>query len=383
MPPPLQAGAAMEYVPLRAPAPVMPPMMPKLPPTPWQAAASPSAHLVQQQYVATRLEELEARRTPGRQAALDALEQMLVEKPPFQRMKKIPFKELMRVYKSIEMNLQSAELTVNFKCDTWFTNENPYDTYTQMYQRAVEGKTMVLRDTDQNQADLRAKVDNAVTFPKSWQGTQAQAPPQRGLMPGRQSPERIQRQMDTGAMTPIHKAGELPAFLAGNKHFNPDTKQVFLALNYGRRAYGSAINYGYSHFVAKGSLRAKCIYYAQDTFKYAKATPKGKRIRVDADAIQYTYDNLGALFYAKGDPHLQEAIFQSCYEGRTLPDPIATVCSSYLVEAHHFGDLAFDKHVEHMVISPKDCADRSLWPTIVANATKFCRRNGVRLFQTD
>ena len=101
-----------------------------------------------------------------------------------------------------------------------------------MYQRAIEYGRMVLRDTDQNQADLRAHADNVASFPKAWQ--QAKTVVRRGLMPGAAGPERIQKQMDTGPLQNIAKPGALAAWLAGNQHFNPNTKQVFLALNYGR-----------------------------------------------------------------------------------------------------------------------------------------------------
>jgi hypothetical protein len=36
-----------------------------------------------------------------------------------------------------------------------------------------------------------------------------------------------------------------------------------------------------------------------------------------------------------------------------------------------------------MVISPTGLSDLKLRPQIVANANKFTRRNGIRLFQTD
>jgi hypothetical protein len=358
--------------------------MPQLPKT-WSAKSNPSAHVVQNQYVDTRLEEIEANRLPHRKLALDILERMLLAKfPPHQRPNKIPFKELWRIYKVIQWNLQSADLTVNFNCETWFKSPNPYDTYTQMYQRAVEDGKMVLRDTEMNQADVRANADNAVTFPKNWSG--GQSPLQQGsrgelrgggLRPGLQSQDRIRRQMDTGKLVAIHNPDrELPAFLAGNQHFNPDTKQVFLALNYGRRPHGSAINYGYSYFVAKHELKPRCFYYAQDTFMRAKNG-------VDAGAIQVPYDNLGALLEANGDEHLRKAIFASCYEGQILEDQIKTLQKFFLVEAHHFGELAFSKHVDYMVISPNGLSDRNRWPTIVDNARAFCQRNGVKLFQTD
>ena len=282
--------------------------MPKLP-TPWVAKRNPSANIVQQHYVETRLDELEAIRLPAMKTALEVLEAMLLAKlPPNKRPKKIPSKELLRIYKAIERNLQSGELTVNFKCETWFMDDNPYNTYTQMYQRAMEGKQMVLRDTPMNNADFRANADNAVTFPKSWQRAQPPAPRglRPGLSPGTQSPDRIQKQMDTGPLVDIGKPGELPAWLAGNSHFNPDTKQVFLALNYGRRPHGSSINYGYSYFVTKSELAPKCFYYAQDTFMRAKNG-------VDAGVIQVPYNNLGAILEANGDNELREAIFTSCY----------------------------------------------------------------------
>ncbi len=356
--------------------------MPKMPNLPnWEVR--PSAPVVQKAYVETRFDELYADRLAGRKVGLDVVEKMLRAKlAPKRQHETIPFKELWRVYKSIERNLQAAELTVNFKCETWFSQPNPYDDYTQMYQRAVESGRMVLRNTDQNDADLRAFADNMVTFPKSWQnGASAQS--QRGqapsLKPGRQSPERIQKQMDTGDLTPIHKGDALPAFLAGNPHFNPHTKQVFLALNYGRRRHGSAFNYGYSYFVAKSKLKPQCFYYAQDTFMRAS---KG----VDAGAVQVLYDNLGALLDAGGNSFLQQDLFTSCYEGQILddlPPEDSKLCKYYLIEAHRFGPLSFSKHVDHMVISKTGLSDINLWPTIVANASAFAQRNGIQLFEIE
>src|SRR6185369_1600311 len=132
-PQPLTAPAALSYVPLHAPPlRVLPPVLPPLPPipaaNPWVAKTKPSAALVQSQYVDLRLEELEANRKPGRKAALEQLEQLLLDKlDPAKKRKTIPFKELLRVYNEIERNLQSADLTINFMCDAWFSEENQYD----------------------------------------------------------------------------------------------------------------------------------------------------------------------------------------------------------------------------------------------------------------
>jgi hypothetical protein len=347
------------------------PPLPKSPAaTPWVPKTSPSAHLIQQQYVEVRLKELEAHSKPGKQAALDVLEAFLIAKlPPNTKHKEIPPKQLLRVYQEIERNLQSADLTINFKCEKWFTEENPYDAYTQMYERAVEGNKMVLRSTEMDDADTRANVDNKITFPKNW--TEIQTPVQRGLSPGRQGADRIMKQMDTG---PLHYAGGMD-FYATNPHFNPHTKQVFLGLNYGRRPHGSAPNFGFSYFVLKSELKPKCLYYAQDTYLQLD---KG----ADADALQVPYDNLGALLLANGDDHLREAIFASCYEGLMLEDEIKTLCKYYLLEAHHFGELKFNKHVDYMVISPTGISNPNLWPTIVANARKFADKHHIMLFQT-
>ena len=358
--------------------------MPKLPVLPWIAKRHPSFHVVQKQYVQTRQEELAAQRMPAKYQALGILRDMLSAKLLVNgKRQEIPFPELMRVYEEMERNLQAGDLTVNFKSDTWFTNPNPYNTYTQMYQRALEGGRMVLRNTDVNDADTRAIADNAITFPPTWGGGPRQQPA-RGMAPGlragRQAPDRIQRQMDTGTLVPIHQEGELPAFLAGNRHFNPDTKQVFLALNYGRRPHGSAINYGCSYFVVKSKLKSRCLYYAQDTFL---------RAEMGANAgIQVSYADLGTILEANGDKGLQEDIYASCYQGKILEDVGKMLAKYFLVEAHHFGDLAFNKDVEYMVISPMkpDMISRiplDIWPSIVQNAKEFCARNQIGLFQTD
>jgi hypothetical protein len=376
IPPPIPAN--MPQLPL--------PPLPKRPAGAWVEARNPSANLVQKQYVDTRLEELEMSWLPQVKAALLVLAQMLTAKLPPNKNQPIPSKELLRVYKAIERNLQSADLTVNFMADSWFADPNPYDSYTQMYQRAVtKWGQMVLKDTPQNNADLRARADNVVSFPKSWQ--QAKSVVRHGLMPGRQSRDRIQNQMDTGLLIDATSKGDTEkAWLAGNKHFNPNTKQVFLALNYGRRPHGASHNYGYSYFVAKSSLKQRCMYYAKDTFY--KSAEEG----ADAGKMQFAYSNLGAILGDDGHniEHFRKAIFESCYEGRRLQDAaLGSFCKDFLLEAHHFGDLNFREHVDYMVISPitkgdsKEQFNRNLWATIITNAKEFCRRNGIKLYQTE
>lgn len=403
VPGPPKAKAAV-----RVPPPQMPPLpalpdpkvpmggMPKLPNTPgqWVSARSPSAAAVQKQYVDTRLRELGAIGGHSIAPALFVIEQMLLEKIPVpKRPRMIPSQELHRVYRAIEDNLQSAELTVNFKADTWFTNPNPYDTYTQMYQRAVQHNGMILQDTAQNQADTRAGVDNNVTFPRNWKHGSAPTVATRAqsLNPRAQRDVReIQSRMDTGKLNDVRqKPTDLASWTAGNKQFNPDTKQVFLALNYGRRPHGSATNYGWSYFVGKNDLKQRCLYYSRDTFHTGTLlNPANVAVpllnpNVDAATLQVAYSNLGTIIGHEGR-HIRHDIFASCYEGQTLKDiTVSGAHADYLLEAHHFGEMKFSEHVDHMVISPRGITDPSVWKQIVANATLFTKRNGIRLFQTD
>lgn len=245
--------------------------------------------------------------------------------------------------------------------------------------------------TPQNQADTRAGVDNNVTFPKTWKQAQPPAAVRgRGLGPGLHHPGRIQNQMDTGTLNDVRaQPTDLASWTAGNKHFNPDTKQVFLALNYGRRPHGSSTNYGWSYFVGKADLKARCLYYSRDTFHTGTvlnpANPAVPLLNksVDAATLQVAFQNLGAIIGHEGD-HIRKDILASCYDGQVLKDiTVSGAHADYLLEAHHFGELTFGQHVDHMVISPRGLSDPALWRQIVANATQFTKRNGIRLFQTD
>ncbi len=358
--------------PLPPPQLVIPPVMPPLPPTPpanpWSAARNPSANMVQQQYVDLRLEELEAERKPGRKQALDALARILLQQPRYLQHKKIPFKELMRVYTGIERNLQTADLTINFKAGAWFNTENPDDTYGQMYQRAMDGGRMLLQSTDLNDAEDRAAIDNRVTFPSNWHGIQT--PQQRGLSPARQGAERIMRQMNTGALSP--SALKPGAFEASNPNFNPHTKQIFMGLNYGRRPHGSATSYGKSYFVCNSSLKSRCLYYAGDTFLQ-------KTSANHAGGLQVSFDNLGALLGKTENTYLMQPLLDSCFDGKILRSASA---DKELIEAHHFGELRFREHVDFMVISPQDVQPR-MWPDVVENARKFASKHGIQLYQTN
>jgi len=384
-PQPLTVAATLAPPPIVRCFLVPPPNMPPLPPTPppkptWAAARNPTAQIVQRQYVDLRLEELAANQKPGQKLALEVLQALLLKQPRYAGHKKVPLKELKRIYDQVEDNLQSAELTINFNSNSWFSTENLYDTYTQMYQRNVvikDGK-MQMTGGGGGAADDRITADNQVTFPEHWQGTKPPVPPRRGLSPGLQSRERIVAQMHTGDLQRAGKAVSL-----GNKNFNPNTKQIFMALNYGRRPHGSTTCYGYSYLVLKNALKVSAFYYAGYTF-------------LDCNRLgsirQVSYDNLGSILgtdstvfsiWGIGEikKRLSTQILESCYAAKALPD---TSEMTELLEAHHFGELRFRDHVDHMVISPLNQLGQHAdnWPTIVENARKFAAKHGIKLYQT-
>lgn len=403
-----------------APQRQMPPL-----PTPWAAARGPSAKHVQKVYVDTRLKELEAVSAPMVAKTLLIIEQVLLRRiPEKKRPRSIKAIELKRVYQQIQTSLQSAQLTVNFGAYAWFAKANPYDTYTQMYQRAVERRggedVMVLKDTPQNQADTRAGVDNNVTFPKNWTRNKTVRIAERGQSLGTHlhSPARVQAQMDTGKLNDVRADPKgLAEWTARNKSFNPDTKQIFLALNYGRRPHGSAVNYGHSYFIAKDDLKARCLYYSRDTFHSGTVldpnNPAVPLMNQNIDAsLQVPFGTLGTILAADASLQnvsserlaevlnndvdrdeawrIREAIFEACYDGKALKDiTVSSANADYLLEAHHFGTLQFSKDVECMVISPTGIKwppkvdPTEGWRAIIANAKEFTKRNNIRLYQTD
>jgi hypothetical protein len=221
----------------------------------WQKATGPSAALVQQQYVAARLEDLK-RRNPG----LEQKVAQVLTQHPLLAGQKFKGDQWLEVYRKINRSLQAADLTINFKAESWFTTENPYASYTQMYERSAGADgTNKLFDDPMNPANTRARVDDAVTFPAPWSNP---APPaQRGkanLTPGQQSGQRIQPQMAFGQQRTL--AGAKPGVESMNRHFNPKTKQIFAALNYGRRPHGSSLAYGDCCLVLQSRIKANAMY---------------------------------------------------------------------------------------------------------------------------
>jgi len=213
-----------------------------------------------------------------------------------------------------------------------------------MYERGVgaDGK-MVLTDNDtKNPATSRAMVDDLITIPDDW--GQAHPFSQR---------RRLHKAFHaTGATNSSPKSMDdagRPTFIGSkekgysttNKGFKPKAKQVFAAL-----------------------------YYPWDTFYMANSGTK----------TQATFNTIGALVERAGIK-LQDAFWASCYNRQKLAD---TNDGDLLVEAHLFKQLKISEDVQDLVLSRmrKDSDPAwtdAQWMVIIANATKWCKRNHVRL----
>ncbi|MGB7190078.1 MAG: hypothetical protein WBD10_08080 [Acidobacteriaceae bacterium] len=329
----------------------------------------PSASVVQQHFVNARVGEIN--RQFGDRYKTDTIQQFRTDPTLALRLKgyssskKLAFCE--DAYRRITKDLQSKDLTINLKAASWFTNENPYESYAQMYEKAVKGGRMILDDSDPNNpAEIRSATDDRVTFPTQWAG--AQAPAQRGLRPGVQSPQKIMGRMmvgktlvplggnTAGYLNPVPNSGEFRGYEPPNIRFDPKSKQVFAALNYGQRPHGSSTFYGKSYLVLKNHLKVDSVYFPEDTFYLSGAD------------IQVSYQTLGAIFL-KAKATMRAAIVQSCFDGIRLPD---TSDGAYLMEAHVFQPVKFATDVAELRLEPSA-------PGIMNNAKKFCNKWGIKL----
>src|SRR5262245_34883726 len=92
----------------------------------WKTASGPSAGLVQEHYVRARKQDLK-RRNPELEKKLAALIQ------GHRAFAGVKFQgdKWLEIYRQINKSLQAADLTINFRAESWFTDENQYDSYTQ------------------------------------------------------------------------------------------------------------------------------------------------------------------------------------------------------------------------------------------------------------
>jgi hypothetical protein len=277
-------------------------------------------------------------------------------------------------YLKIHRSLKASDLTINFDALSWFSQENNYGTYAQMYERATKDGKMTLKGDKLNPALSRAVVDDLVTIPDDW--AQAHRFSQRRRLRDALHATGANRSA-TGslanpgeALRPTMKGDETAGYTTTNKLFMPKAKQVFAALNYGRRDHGSTTEYGFSHLVLRPTLKDNAFYYAGDTFFGA-----GK-----GAAQQATLNTIGALL-EKSSRMFDDELWPACYSGLRRAD---TSNGDFLLEAHIFKELKMAEDVQDLVLSRKPtgtAAPMSLdqWKTVIANATKWCKKNGVRL----
>ena len=290
------------------------------------------------------------------------------------------------VYGIIINKLQNANLTINLSADSWFAGgPNTYKTYATTYQKHVAApgaKALEGADNPGNKSILKTQYkadglvsedarqrlfsDQKVTLPDKWKKRNLLHPQRR----------RLYKAMSThdanamGDLAEVELGDGKVGYQIDNRHFNPYTKQVFAALNYGERPHGASINYGYSHLILKPEMKRKAIYFPGDTFSVAMATNAASR--------QCTFETLGAvLAYCQID--MGADIWQSCYRRQACVD---SGRASLLLEAHIFQEVKLDQHVQALCLS-RSVKDGELasdvWDTVKTNATSWCKENNVRL----
>lgn len=334
---------------------------------------SPSSKSIQKEYVDKRLRHIKHEDRAKAQAVADKIIELQRLHNVGTAQRPVPWTD---TYVRMLERLQSADLTINLDAGSWFIRDNTYKTYTQMYERATSAKgQLALKDDEYNKAAVRAVADDLVTLPDEW----ANAHPfsQR---------KRLYNAMHlTGATTTSAGANMAGlkqthhpklvgdgqnGFATTNAHFKAKAREVFAALNYGRRPHGANTTYGFSHLILNPKLKKRALYYPSDTFFLAS----------QGVSSQCSYDTLGSVL--KGaHPHMVEALWKSCHGRDALPD---TAKGALMIEAHIFQTLKIAEDVETLVLSrqrndskPKFAENE--WRDIVKNATAWCGRNAVRL----
>ncbi len=332
------------------------------------------ANVVQHHYVRSELVDINNRKKSG------LIQQTLTALSQTPQGRKCTQAQLMEGFEHMTKRLQTADLTINFKATSWFMTPNNYDSYTQMYERAVRTvnvpgqspyKQMRLKNDPLNPAKVRADTDDRVTFRKDVMAPGGAFAPAYGGMG---------RVMSPGALSTPTVDAQPGEFEASNPFFNPKSKQVFAALNYGRRPHGSATTYGRSIMVLNRRFKTNAIYFAGDTFGINAG------LKVSADD-QISYDLLGAI-YGKASDMMKRDLYKSCILDGTLADAPTSTDVLLLLEAHLFEPLTFAGNLEAIFISGKDqLAGQPVtgndWQTIQTNARAFATKHGAKVIFID
>lgn len=231
--------------------------------------------------------------------------------------------QLADVIKNMARSLQSAQLTINFPTVGWFDRPNHYRVYKQMYERGDEVVTAddgtrerIIKGNSSNTAGTRNEVDTKVSFAPNIN------------TPGLQG---VKRFMHAGSGERREKS-----LLVSNAQFNSKARQIFAALNYGRRVGGSSVHYGAHYFVLKERFKHNAIYYMGDTF-----TPG-----MDHNS-RVTYGFLPALIL-HATKNGEQDLINACYRSMTMQN---TDHADLMVEAHIYDRIVFSEAVEEMVIN--------------------------------
>lgn len=352
--------------------------------TPWKSGSTSGA--VQHAYVNARIADINRRALS--KLFTPTLEELKKTDPS---LKKASNTKLQDAFMHMQARLQSAPLTINFVAHKWFMQPNNYETYSQMYERAIKGGQMMLADSPLNPATIRVAADDRATFPKSaleadfkitgmggrWDKYDIKAPqaaaPRRGLAAGARGMGEVVRKMAPGV---LNKVGA--EYTASNAQFDPRTKQVFAALDYGRRPHAACYDYGFSHLVLSDKFKRDALYFGGDTF----GVMEGKSVTAED---QISFDVLGAV-YLKANPALRRDLLWSCLKDGQLTD---TKEKDLLLEAHLFEVVRFSGGAVEMHISGKDevtdpdGSKRRLtgaeWQTIQTNARTFANKHGLKI----
>ncbi|WP_421989224.1 hypothetical protein [Roseococcus sp.] len=319
----------------RAPMPPMPaapataaPALPAAPaPGGWARSSTPTQLPANMQAISARVvmhhfARSEVRHLDKREAQLHA--QVVAKLHTMPEFANMPDAQIADVIKNMARSMQSAALTINFPTVGWFDRPNHYRVYKQMYERGDEMATAddgtrerIVKGNSSNKAGQRDAVDTRVSFAPN-----VNTPGMAG----------VKRFMQTGG-------GEIRSgtnVTVPNAQFNSKARQVFAALNYGRRPSGATTAYGPHYFVLKERFKANAIYYMGDTF-----TPG-----MDHNS-RITYGFLPALLLYASKDALQD-IINSTYRSMTLRD---MELADRMVEAHIYDRIIFSEAVEEMVIN--------------------------------
>jgi len=166
---------------------------PNMNPAGWAAGVTPTtnimdqnarvqrtqARVVQHHYVRAQLHEINVRNGGALvEATLEALRKTAPSG------KKCSREQLLQAFSVLTSRLQRADLTINITAPSWFSTPNNYDSYAQMYERAVRtvnvpgqpgAQQMRLQNKDaKNPLAQRVAADNRATFGDGMFGANGQ-----------------------------------------------------------------------------------------------------------------------------------------------------------------------------------------------------------------